>query len=228
MRRDVERRVDGSPPSCREVPHRRFPWPGPLQHRIVLKGWFTPSDFPSVATITRDTQLDLLHYVIETQRLVNAVPTTGLKGSERAIGLVLDRVQIVTNADGAAVEVAEGNVLVSQAVSGLATDGRGARVDLDSSLSGLCVRVGMPLLCRDTETDARVDAEACRSAGVRSIAVAPMVRAGETLGVLKVMSGEAEHFDDADADVARVDGQPDRFQPAQFHEARAGSRPCSP
>ena len=46
--------------------------------------------------------------------------------------------------------------------------------------------------------------EACRSAGVRSIAVAPIVRAGETLGVLKVMSGEAEHFDDADADVLEL------------------------
>ena len=170
----------------------------------MLKGWLTPSDFPSVATITRDTQLDLLHYVIETQRLVNAVPTTGLKGSERAIGLVLDRVQVVTNADGATVEVAEGTVLVSQAVSGLATDAQGARVDQDSCLSGLCVRVGMPLLCRDTETDARVDVEACRRAGVRSIAVAPMVRAGETLGVLKVVSGEAEHFDDADADVLEL------------------------
>ena len=31
-----------------------------------------------------------------------------------------------------------------------------------------------------------------------------MVRAGETLGVLKVMSGEAEHFDDADADVVEL------------------------
>ena len=191
-------------PHQREAPLRRFPWPGPLQQTIVLKGWFSQSDFWYVATITRDTQLDLLHYVIESQRLVNAVPTTGLKGSERVIGLVLDRVQIVTNADGAALEVAEGTVLVHQAVSGLTTDAQGARVGLESSLSGLCVRVGMPLLCRDTETDARVDAEACRRAGVRSIAVAPIVRAGEMLGVLKVMSSEAEHFDDADADVLEL------------------------
>ena len=120
----------------------------------MLKGRCSASEFSYVATITRDTQLDLLHYVIETQRLVNAVPATGLKGSERVIGVVLDRVQIVTNADGAAVEVAEGNVLIHRAVSGLTTDAEGARVDVESSLSGLCVRVRTPLLCRDTETDA--------------------------------------------------------------------------
>ncbi len=154
-----------------------------------------------MATLTRDTQLDLLHYVIETQRLVNASPAAAF---DRAIGLLLERVQIVTNADGAAVELVQGDVLVPQVVSGLSTDVQGSRVEVESSLSGLCVRIGMPLLCRDTETDSRVDAEACRLAGFRSMAVAPMVRAGETLGVLRVMSGEAEHFDETDGDVLEL------------------------
>jgi diguanylate cyclase len=167
----------------------------------VLKGGLASSDFSGVATLTRDTQLDLLHYVIETQRLVNAIPTAA---ADQAIGLVLDRVQTVTNADGAAVELAKGDALVRQVVSGLSTDVQGSSVELASSLSGLCVRVGTPLLCRDTETDSRVDAEACRQAGVRSIAVAPMVHAGEPLGVLRVMSSEAEHFDETDADVLEL------------------------
>ena len=68
----------------------------------------------------------------------------------------------------------------------------------------MCVRIGMPLLCRDTETDPRVDAELCRRTGIRSVAVAPMVRAGEPLGVLRVMSSEAEHFDDADVEVLEL------------------------
>jgi diguanylate cyclase (GGDEF)-like protein len=167
----------------------------------VLKRPPASSEFSVVATITRNTQHDLLHYVIETQRLVNVVPTSA---AARAIDLVVERVQTVTNADGAVVEVAEGNVLVHRLVSGLATGAEGSRASVESGLSGLCARVGMPLLCRDTETDPRVDAEACRRAGVRSIAVAPMVRAGEALGVLTVMSSEAEHFDDADADVLEL------------------------
>jgi diguanylate cyclase len=154
-----------------------------------------------VATLARDTQLELLHYVIETQRLVNALPAGA---ADRAMDVVLERVQTVTNADGAAVELVERNVMVSRAVSGLSMDREGTRTSSDASLSGLCIRVGMPLLCRDTDTDSRMDSEQCRRTGVRSVAVAPMVRAGEPLGVLRVMSSEAEHFDDADVEVLEL------------------------
>jgi diguanylate cyclase (GGDEF)-like protein len=154
-----------------------------------------------VATIARDTQLDLLHYVIETQRLVNDVPAAA---ADRALQVLLDRVQTVTNADGAAIEVVEGSVMVHRAVSGLRTEPEGSRTSADETLAGHCVRVGMPVLCRDTATDPRVDADACGRTGIRSIAVAPMVRCGEAVGVLRVMSSEAEHFDDADLDVLEL------------------------
>lgn len=178
-----------------------FPWSWTLPQKIVLKHRPCHSDFTDVGTLARGTQLDLLHYVIETQRLVNAVPTAA---GDSALEVLLDRVQTVTNADGAAVEVAEGTVMVHRAVSGLQTDPEGTRIPGDESLSGLCVRVEMPLLCRDTETDTRVDAQAFRRAGVRSIAVAPMVRGGEPVGVLRVVSSEAEHFDDADVAVLEL------------------------
>lgn len=177
------------------------PAPRLLQQEIVLKSRPGSTEFTIVATITRDSQLDLLQYVIETQRLVNAVPPAA---GERAVWILLDRVQTVTNADGAAIELAERNVMVQRAVRGLSTDAEGSRSDMDSGLSGLCLRVGMPLLCRDTDTDPRVDSEACRRAGVRSIAVAPMVRAAEPVGVLRVLSSEAEHFDEADTEVLEL------------------------
>ena len=167
----------------------------------MLKHSPWPSDFTDVATLARGTQLDLLRFVVETQRLVNAVPVAA---GDSALDVFLDRVQTVTNADGAAVEVAEGSVMVHRAVSGLQTDPEGTRIAGDESLSGLCVRVEMPILCRDTERDTRVDAQAFRRAGVRSIAVAPMVRGGEPVGVLRVVSSEAEHFDDADVAVLEL------------------------
>ena len=122
-----------------------FPWSWPLPQEIVLKRRSGSSDFSIVATTARDTQRDLLHYVIETQRLVNVLPAAG---TDRAIGIVLDRVRTVTNADGAAVEVAEGNVMVHRSVSGLRTEPEGSRTSADTGLSGPDVRVGMPLLCR--------------------------------------------------------------------------------
>jgi diguanylate cyclase len=181
--------------------HRDFPWSGPLQQEIVLKSHQGSSEFTIVATITRDTQLDLLQYVIETQRLVNAVPA---QAGDRALGILLDRVQTVTNADGAAIELAERNFMVQRAVSGLSTDREGSRSEMDGGFSGLCLRIGMPLLCRDADTDPRVDNETCRRAGIRSIAVAPMVRAAEPIGVLRIMSSEAEHSDKADAEVLEL------------------------
>ena len=112
--------------------------------------------------------------------------------------------QTVTNADGAAVEVADKNAMVHRAVSGLQTDPEGTRVVGHQSLSGLSMQVGMPLLCPDTETDPWVDPASCRRAGIRSIAVAPMMRAGEAVGALRVVSSEAEHFDDADLAVLEL------------------------
>ena len=69
----------------------------------------------------------------------------------------------------------------------------------------------------------------CRRAGLRSIAVAPVVRAGETLGVLKIMSAAAEHFDDADTDILELmanliaSGLPSS---SRFEQARSCSAPC--
>ncbi len=172
----------------------------PLAGDIGLKGLPGSSDTTEVATMTRDTQVDLLHFAIETQRLVNAGP----QDPERVMGVVIERVQVVTHSDGAAVELAEGDAMVYQAVSGVAKESAGLRVDLENSLSGLCISMGMPLLSRDAETDPRVDLEVCGQVGVRSIAVAPIVHRGESVGVLKVMAREPDHFSDSEVDLLEL------------------------
>ena len=166
----------------------------------VLKRTDRSSDIHRVATISRETDLDRLHFLIETQRLINA----GAPEAERVMAVVLERVQHVTDADGAAVEIVDGDALVYRAVSGIAENSDGIRVDLESTLSGLCVRMGMPLLCRDTESDSRVDREACRMVAARSMAVAPLVHSGETVGVFSVFSSETDHFSNADSDVIEL------------------------
>ncbi len=131
--------------------------------KIPLKATPASSEVPKVATIARGTQVDLLRSLIETQRLLNA----GSLEPERVMGVVIERAQAATNAHGGAVELADGNVTVFRAVSGMAEASEGTRVNMDDSLSGLCIRMGMPLICRDTETDSRVDREACRLVGAR-------------------------------------------------------------
>jgi diguanylate cyclase (GGDEF)-like protein len=102
--------------------------------------------------------------------------------------------QTLTNADGGAVELAEGDEMVYRAASGIAAAQLGLRIPRATSLSGLCVDQGTPLSCEDSETDSRVNAAACRAVGLRSMFVVPLKHEDITVGVLKVMSSRPDAF----------------------------------
>src|SRR5580700_9514998 len=127
--------------------------------------------------MAQETHVDRLQFLIETQRLINA----GVADTDRVMSVVIDRAQGVCGADGAAVELVEGDRLFCRAARGLAESTIEFPVSSDLSLSGQCVRLEMPLICEDTETDTRVDRTACRD-GIRSIAVAPLIHAGQVVG----------------------------------------------
>jgi diguanylate cyclase (GGDEF)-like protein len=148
------------------------------------------------------SQIERLQFVIETQRLINATTFD----TEGVMHVVTERAQAVTGADGGVVELTEGDEMVFSAVSGVASGSLGVRLARASSLSGLCVRQGVPLICDDTETDPRVDREACRRIGVRSLIVVPLVHRGYVVGVLEVVSGQAAHFADSDQAILELMG----------------------
>ena len=75
---------------------------------------------------------------------------------------VADRVQHLTGAAGAIVELAEGDEMVYRAAVGIAAPQLGLRLDRVGSLSGMCVEQGRVLYCEDSETDNRVDRVASR------------------------------------------------------------------
>jgi diguanylate cyclase (GGDEF)-like protein len=110
------------------------------------------------------------------------------------IAFVADRVQQLTGAGGAIVELAEGDDMVYRAAAGMAHRQLGLRLKRQGSMSGLCVEQGQPLRCDDSETDPRVDREACRRVGLRSMVCAPLNHNGTTVGVLKIASPVADAF----------------------------------
>jgi diguanylate cyclase (GGDEF)-like protein len=120
------------------------------------------------------------------------------------LDLVADRMQTLTRAQGAIVEIAEGDEMVYRAAAGMAGSQLGLRLKRQGSLSGLCVQSGEILECHDSETDARVDREACRRVGLRSMLVAPLVYNGTTIGVLKIASPEANAFAARDVQVLEL------------------------
>lgn len=112
--------------------------------------------------------------------------------------LVARRCMGLVDADGAAVEMAEGDEMVYRASVGLAEGKLGLRLKRSQSLSGLCVDAGQILGCDDAQGDLRVDRAACARLGLRSLVVVPLRHHGVTIGVLKVMSRRVAHFGEKD------------------------------
>lgn len=111
---------------------------------------------------------------------------------------IVEQTLPLIDADGAAIELAEDGEMVYRAASGIARNQLGLRLKIDSSLTGLCVMTGETLSCVDSETDARVDREACRQVGLRSMIVMPLKHRGVTVGVLKAMSARPNKFNPRD------------------------------
>jgi len=127
---------------------------------------------------------------------------TVIAQSGRNLGEIMDsvveRAPDLVKADGAVIELAEDDYMVYRAASGLAENYLGLRLKLNHSISGLCVLSGQALRCDDSESDPRVDREACRRLGLRSMIILPLRFEDSTVGVLKVMAKEVAHFSQRD------------------------------
>lgn len=74
----------------------------------------------------------------------------------------------------------------------------GTVVDMDTSLSGYCMRSRSIVRSPDTETDPRVDLATCRRLGVASSVCVPLCRGDDMLGVMAVSSSRPDAFCDQD------------------------------
>lgn len=125
-------------------------------------------------------------------------PTTMRMATEHA--------ELITGADGAIIELAEGDEMVYRVVSGSASASLGLRLSVRGSLSGLATTTGEVQSCTDSEEDPRVDREACRRVGLRSMLCVPLLHRQSCVGVLKVISARIAAFDETDAAVLHLLG----------------------
>jgi diguanylate cyclase (GGDEF)-like protein len=137
------------------------------------------------------------------------------------MALVCERTQTLTQAGAAVVELAEGSDMVYRAASGFAANQLGLRLKRDGSMSGLCVQRGEIMRCDDSETDARVDRNACRKVGLRSMLVVPLQYIGATVGVLKVMSTRSNGFGDNDVSVLQL--MSDLIAASMYNASKVGA-----
>ena len=133
------------------------------------------------------------HLLMEIMRLQTEIAEQRLDLSG-VVNAVVDRIPLITNAEGASVEYLEGSEMLYRSASGFALPLLGTRAKLEASLSGLCVSEGQILRSDDTLIDPRVHRGPYERIGVRSMIVAPLKYDRAVLGVLKIVSSTTHAF----------------------------------
>src|ERR1700677_411464 len=111
---------------------------------------------------------------------------------------VAERAISITGADGLGIALAENNEIVLRASAGAIKPDVGARIQRDSAFSGACFRTARIIRCDDTETDDRVNLDACRKLGARSMVAVPLCGRKRVIGLLEAFSAEPFGFNDSD------------------------------
>src|ERR1700722_2475470 len=117
---------------------------------------------------------------------------------DEVLQLVAERAVAITGANGLAIALAENSEIVLRASAGTIKPDVGARIDRDSAFSGACFRTAQIVRCDDPESDQRVNAQACRALGARSMVAVPLCGRRRVIGLLEAFSTEAYGFNDSD------------------------------
>jgi len=114
--------------------------------------------------------------------------------TDSILGTIAVAAHSLTGATGAAIAMPRDGLVVCVGRSGETAPDLGERLDVDSGISGECLRTGVSLRCDDASRDFHVDAEVCRQMGLQSIAVVPLRGQHGRVGVLEAFSTEAYAF----------------------------------
>jgi putative methionine-R-sulfoxide reductase with GAF domain len=117
---------------------------------------------------------------------------------DATLQLLAERAQYITGASGAAIALRQGESMVCCASAGPSAPEMGAHLQIDSGLSAESVRTRKILICEDAENDPRVNRDSCRTFGIASVVVMPLVREEEVYGVFELLSGRPRAFEERD------------------------------
>jgi N-acetylmuramoyl-L-alanine amidase len=119
-------------------------------------------------------------------------------GLDEVLELVAYRALSITGSDGVAVALADNDAIICRASAGEIAPQPGVKLDPNSGFSGACLRSGQTIRCDDSETDSRVNAQACRTLGTRSMIAVPLSAKQRVIGLIEAFSKEAYGFNDSD------------------------------
>jgi diguanylate cyclase (GGDEF)-like protein/PAS domain S-box-containing protein len=116
---------------------------------------------------------------------------------------IAERTLELTRASAAHVTMLDGAELVTGASVGREELRLPRRFPTSGALTVHAIESGESVICRDTETDERADADLARRIGIRSFVVAPLLHAGATIGLVIAAGREPGVF--ADDDVTNLE-----------------------
>src|SRR3989442_4701836 len=117
---------------------------------------------------------------------------------DEVLQLVAERALTITGADGVAIALAQDNAIICRASAGTIAPDAGMRLDPNSGFSGASFRTARIVRCDDAETDPRVNVQACRRLGTRSMVAVPLAGQQNVIGLLEAFSSEPYGFNDSD------------------------------
>ena len=129
------------------------------------------------------------------------VVSAGTEQTETIMGSIAEAARSLSGATGAAIAMPRGDAVECVGRSGEAAPELGARLNVESGLSGECLRTGRILRCDDASRDFRVDVEVCHRLGLQSIVAVPLRGKQGRVGVLLAFSIRPCAFDDGDAEM---------------------------
>src|ERR1700686_164548 len=119
-------------------------------------------------------------------------------GLDEVLRLVAMRAISITGADGVAIALVKDNAIVCRASAGSIAPDPGVRLDPSSGFSGACLRNGQTVRCDDSDNDSRVNPQACRALGARSMVAVPLTAKGRVVGLIEAFSPKTHGFNDKD------------------------------
>jgi len=129
-------------------------------------------------------------------RATGAVSADG--ALELALNDIAEQARLATKASAAAIALMRGEEMVCRAATGKNALELGELLNAPSGLSRDCIQTKETQCCADTEADSRIDADACRRLGVRSLLVFPVLKQGELVGLFEIFFPRPQAFGDSD------------------------------
>ena len=154
-----------------------------------------PTQFVPADKLVRQSEAALV--LVRLREVVAA----GKEPTENIMGSSAEAARSLSGATGAAIAMPCGDGVECVGRSGKPAPELGARLNIDSGISGQCLRTGKILRCDDASRNLYVDAEVCRQLGLRSIVAVPLRGKHGRVGVLEAFSSRSYAFDDGDTDM---------------------------